>query len=443
MNLSLVLAVLFLPLVYSDSCSDALQARLDCYDTPGPCDPLPIPSSTFASTFPLREDGLGFEKLRDGLYAVTEGTYWFMVAVSEPNKESNGRLRGLKGKKSKSNSSDEKRGKKTKEMKKSKVKKEKEASDELGEDIATDKYSIAVFDMPEGGFSIIDEMGAVVGTRVAEAVDEIVFDMFNITPDDIGLVQMVYSHHHFDHVGSGTLFYNHIAETWMPDAIEIIAHQGVKEDFEKRIAANYFSFRAPVPTVEIEERTIVTLGPDVEYVLAPVEGHSSDKDLVIFFEATDSDPAVMMYVDVVFPGWAPFFSFAITTDLFAYRNSHYELLQDFEFDNDGIFVGGHLNRLGSRQDIELSLNYTEKVIEGAGIALSTTPLDPIVIRTGIADPGSPNVGNTWLLFDEYFIQVSRTCAKIVVEEYGCVLAAVDMVTESACRVAQSFLRVDF
>jgi hypothetical protein len=65
---------------------------------------------------------------------------------------------------------------------------------------------------------------------------------------------------------------------------DIIAHEGTLAEFEEHIHADFFSFRAPLPTTVIGEETTFAIGHDFEYTLLPAMGHSNDKDLVVIFE---------------------------------------------------------------------------------------------------------------------------------------------------------------
>jgi glyoxylase-like metal-dependent hydrolase (beta-lactamase superfamily II) len=307
-------------------------------------------------------------------------------------------------------------------------------------------YEVAIIDFPEGNFVIRDQTGQVAGSLVTTAVDDIVFEMNGLATTDIGKVQMVYSHAHFDHIGAATITYEHIMSTWNSDLeLEIIAHEGVLKAFEERIEANFFSYRAPLPTLTVDDVTTIEVGNDLMYTLTPTAGHSDAKDLVVFFEADGENdhPAVMMFVDVIFPGWAPFFAFALSTDLFAFLNVHEMLLNDFDLGDDGIFVGGHLSKLGTKADIQLSYDFTKAVMDAASFALGTVDIGPIVGATGAFDPSNTNFGNTWYLFAQYLKEVNKVCTKLVVAEFGCVLAAVDVVAESHCNVAQELFRIDY
>ena len=261
---------------------------------------------------------------------------------------------------------------------------------------------------------------------------------------------MVYSHAHMDHVGGATFVFDHVIETYTKAEVDIIGSANVKHEFEERIHAQFFSHRAPVPTITVEDYMEVTFdGHDsghYDFSLTVESGHSEEKDLVVFFPKVGDDiPAIMMFVDVVFPGWAPFFSFAITQDLFDFIHIHERLLNDeiYELGDDGYFIGGHLAKIGSKVDIQTSLDFTNAVMTGAANGLATVQVPPIAGKFGIFDPNSTNYGNSWLLFDEYFKAVVKICAKEVVTQFGCKLAAIDITVDSHCRSAQSFWRVDF
>jgi glyoxylase-like metal-dependent hydrolase (beta-lactamase superfamily II) len=380
------------------NCEDVLQARLDCYDTDGPCDPLPVTPSAFGPP-PDPVKGYVIQPLRENIYAIGDGAYWFMIALAPT------------------------RNRKT-----------------------NTPYEVAIFDFPEGNFVIRDSSsGATIGSKITAAIDEVVFDMHGLLPENIDRVKMVYSHQHMDHIGAATIVYDHIVDLWDPRTLDVIAHAEVLEEFETRIAASYFSHRAPLPNVLVHDHDVehFTIGLLFDFSLTPLRGHSDDKDLVVFFEKDGSDPAIMMFVDVVFPGWAPFYSFAISTDVFAFIDAHEFLLDNFDLGDDGIFVGGHLSRLGTREDIVVSSEFTQAIMDGALKGLQTVDINPIAGASGVFDPTNRNVGNSWLLFDLYFKQVVKVCVKEVVAEWGCKLGAVDIVINSHCLSAQSFWRVDY
>jgi light-regulated signal transduction histidine kinase (bacteriophytochrome) len=82
-------------------------------------------------------------------------------------------------------------------------------------------------------------------------------------------------------------------------------------------------------------------------------------------------------------------------------------------------------------------------MSNAAAALASVDIGPIAGASGVYDLNSNNYGNAWALFGAYFDEIVHRCTKAVVEEFGCVLASVDVTTPSACRVAQSFWRIDY
>ena len=381
---------------------DAVQARVDCYDTDGPCQPLSIPFSAFGPQVDP-DKGYVIQKIRDdGYYAIGDGGYWMMMTFAESKKPK---------------------------------------KDKLGE------YDVAIFDFPDGSFTQYNEMGEATGTLITSALDEILFDMNGLTPESIDGVMMIYSHQHMDHIGGATFVHEHIVTTWMPDKLQIIGHESIREEFEHRIEEDFFSFRAPVPTKVIygDYAKTFKVGKDKKFSLTPLPGHTIDKDVIIYVERDEKNgyPPILMYVDVVFPGWAPFFSFALTQDLFHYIQSHEYLMEEYDdFGDDGIFIGGHLSRLGSRVDIVDSYNFLWSVIYGAEKGMREANLFDAFQESGIADEDSVGLGNVWLFTDLYTKEKVRICAKEVVAEWGCKLGGIDIVIDSHCRSAESYLRID-
>jgi glyoxylase-like metal-dependent hydrolase (beta-lactamase superfamily II) len=203
-------------------------------------------------------------------------------------------------------------------------------------------YNVAILDFPEGNFVQRDNTGAVSGSLVTAAIEEIVSEIEGIPAGFIYDVQMVYSHQHFDHIGAATITYDYIMNNWKPTGeVQIIADESVHEEFTERAEAGFFSFRAPFPDHLItEDTTEIPLTKDVGYSVTQTGGHTSGKDLIIFVERKGDSPPIMMVVDVVFPGWAPFFDFAIATDVFQYLKVSVPrwLLCYLEFDCSDLFL---------------------------------------------------------------------------------------------------------
>ena len=67
----------------------------------------------------------------------------------------------------------------------------------------------------------------------------------------------------------------------------------------------------------------------------------------IFILVPEAD--VMMFIDVIFPGWSPWQFLAIAQDIPGFIDASNQLL-DYEWET---LVSGHVTRLGTREDVEI------------------------------------------------------------------------------------------
>ena len=63
---------------------------------------------------------------------------------------------------------------------------------------------------------------------------------------------------------------------------------------------------------------------------------------------------MLILVDVIFPGWIPFPYLAIANDVAGFIKAHDIALNRCDFDT---FVGGHLTRLGTRDDVNVQKEF--------------------------------------------------------------------------------------
>ena len=143
---------------------------------------------------------------------------------------------------------------------------------------------------------------------------------------------------------------------------------------------------------------------------------------------------VLMLVDVVFPGWVPFQDLALAEDIPGYVAAHDEVLA-YDFDT---FVGGHLTRLGTREDVETQQAFVQDVFANAAEALQTTDFNAIMMETGMAHGFS----DLWVLFDAYLGTVAQTCTDLTLADWGDKLGGAETYTESHCWKAMESLRIE-
>lgn len=94
----------------------------------------------------------------------------------------------------------------------------------------------------------------------------------------------------------------------------------------------------------------------------------------------------------------------------------------YDFD---VLVGGHLTRLGTKEDAQIKVDYFADILAGAELGISTVMVSDIVMGTGIGDPTNPNFGNTWCVGT---ILILRMFARMSIGQ-GCVLLSTRNVTQ--------------
>lgn len=353
-------------------CEAALEKCLDSVLNDGECGPLPVMMSSYPQQIRPTE-GYNVQKLRKGVYTVTDGSY---IALA----------------------------------------------------IATSRR-ILVVDSPENGFVKYNTTtGAAIGTRMFDAVVEIT------NGSKLEAIDLIFTHSHFDHIGSGTLLYNALKAAY-PDAK--LRVWGSKDTAERIMEAT--SGRAPVPDRIFFEKSTIKVTNRLVVDLIPINGGHIDGDTIVYIRPNRERPGVAMIVDFVVPGWVPFESFAVATDLGKYLSSHDILLQlDYS-----IFVGGHLTRIGTKEDVEVNKEYTMDVIAASAKALvdvnmrsDLPPLPPVT------DPTSPFFGNLWALFAASNRNMDTLCELEVLEKWGCRLAGAETYVRSHCATATYYNRLD-
>jgi hypothetical protein len=136
-----------------------------------------------------------------------------------------------------------------------------------------------------------------------------------------------------------------------------------------------------------------------------------------------------MLVDINLPGWVPFNGFNLNEDVpgsiaasakaLAYPWRHH--------------VGGHMGRLGTRDDMAVYQQYVDDIVEGVKNATAT--VDPTPFFTKYGD-------NTWSAVKTYQDAQVAYAAAPVIKKYTGVLAAVDVYTTSTAFLILESVRLD-
>ena len=154
--------------------------------------------------------------------------------------------------------------------------------------------------------------------------------------------------------------------------------------------------------------------------------HSPDN---IFIHFPDHD--ALMLIDIVNSGWVPIYNCNLSEDIPGYIDAPATALT-YPWKT---YIGGHLGRLGTREDIELHQAYIADIVESAQGALSM--VDPT--------PYWANYGeNVWAAVKGYLDAVTDVATAPVVKKYTGVLAAADIeeFTRSSTFMILQSMRLD-
>lgn len=234
------------------------------------------------------------------------------------------------------------------------------------------------------------------------------------------VTDFIYSHTHGDHVG--------VAGVSFPDAT-FIGHEETAATLSRRNDLT----RRPVPQRTFKDRLRLNLAGQRVELIYPGPNHEPG-NIFIWLPRQKT----LMWVDVVFPGWVPFKGLALGKDVPGLVAGHDAALHlPFE-----TFVGGHLTRLGTRDDVEIAREYIGDVRAACGEALATVDFFSVLTDIGFLDPSDPSFLNQWELFGTYLDEVARVAEGIVLAKWLNVLGAADVFTFSHCEAMIDSIRID-
>ncbi|MEA2384539.1 MAG: hypothetical protein QOH72_4510 [Solirubrobacteraceae bacterium] len=261
----------------------------------------------------------------------------------------------------------------------------------------TTREGVVLFDAPPS-----------IGHNLQRAIDQIASG----TGVSNKVTHVVYSHHHADHVGASSLFGRHVVR---------VGHVETK-----RLLARNNDPARPVPLPDVTFETHRTLHVGGERIDLAWHGANHTPDSIyIHFPGHDT----LMLVDILLPGWVPFNSFNLNEDVpgsiaapakaMAYPWKH--------------FIGGHMGRLGTRDDMAVYQQYVKDLIVNIKRALVAVDPTPFFTRYG---------NNSWAAVQTYQAAQIALAAAPVIEKYTGVLAAADVYTASTVFPILESIRLD-
>jgi glyoxylase-like metal-dependent hydrolase (beta-lactamase superfamily II) len=187
---------------------------------------------------------------------------------------------------------------------------------------------------------------------------------------DKPVTYVIYSHAHIDHIGAAGIF---------PKNATFIAQQETAAELQraKSIAKNA-SMVSPIPTVTFTKNYTLQIGNQTLKLDYYGVNHSPGN---IFIYAPKQK--VLMLVDVIFPGWVPYPNLATAKDVAGFIKAHDIALNNYDFDT---FVGGHITKLGTRNDVIVQREFVSDLEKAAAQANQQVSFGGIAKQVGGQQP---------------------------------------------------------
>jgi glyoxylase-like metal-dependent hydrolase (beta-lactamase superfamily II) len=228
---------------------------------------------------------------------------------------------------------------------------------------------------------------------------------------------LVYSHVHKDHIG-GSMAFKDIK------GIQIVALDSVSDFLKEMNDPDRL-----LPNVTFKSAKTIKLGGKTVELTRRMY-HSPEGDLFIYIP----EAKFLMAVDSVTSGYAPFQGFDLTTDFHEYLKMFDEILA-YKFDT---FVGGHLTDIGTKEDVEITKEYTNDVYNT--VKRIHNGLDQGAVVAQAAKTVGPD--NEFLLFKQVLDRVANDSVKEIEPRWINRLAGVDVWLPSHVRTALIYVRWD-
>jgi glyoxylase-like metal-dependent hydrolase (beta-lactamase superfamily II) len=247
-----------------------------------------------------------------------------------------------------------------------------------------------------------------IGHNLRRAMDEVA------AAEGIGntVTHLVYSHHHADHAGAANLF---------GDDIVRIGHAETR-----RLLLRDNDATRPAPEVTFEDRYTLQVGGERVELAYHGPNHSPDN---IYIHFPDHD--ALMLIDIVNSGWVPIYNLNLSEDVPGYIGAPDQAMA-YPWKH---YIGGHLGRLGTRDDLVLHQQYIADIVDSAYTALASVDPTSYFQKYG---------ANAWAGVGGYLDAVTARAAAPVIAKYTGVLAAADVpafTTSTTFTILQS-IRLD-
>ena len=259
----------------------------------------------------------------------------------------------------------------------------------------TTRDGVVLFDAPPS-----------IGHNLQRAVDEIA--AANGVSSKV--THLVHTHHHADHAAASSLFGTNVVR---------VGHEETR-----RLLLRDHDPRRPAPEETFQDRRLLEFGGERVLLAWHGANHAPDNTFVHF-----PDHDTLMLVDIVNSGWVPIYSLNLAVDVPGYIEAPATALA-YPWTH---FIGGHMGRLGTRDDITLHQQYVADIAASARTALGTVDPTPYFQQYG---------QNVWAAVRGYLDAVTDAAATPVIAKYAGVLAGADVFTASTTLWVLESIRLD-
>ena len=292
----------------------------------------------------------------------------------------------------------------------------------------TDGSYNTMFLVTDEGIVAIDAPPSI-GANYLKAISEVT---------DKPITYVIYSHSHLDHIGA--------AASIFPENATYIAHEKVAEELQRaqnrvqttteadshfppaQLPAYNVSQLPPIPTETFTQNYTLRVGNQT--LLLNYHGNNHEEGNIFIYAPQQR---TLMLVDIIFPGWVPFAYLALAEDVYGYVQAHDMVLNDYDFDT---FVGGHLTRLGTKEDVQIQRQFVTDLINASNRANQNVTFGDILQKVG----GPTN--NVWAIFNTYLDTTAEQCVNEMLPKWQHRLGGAEEFTFSHCWTMTESLRIE-
>jgi glyoxylase-like metal-dependent hydrolase (beta-lactamase superfamily II) len=221
----------------------------------------------------------------------------------------------------------------------------------------------------------------------------------------------VYSHHHADHTGAMVLYAG--ARFYAQSEVSGLLKQAPDPN-------------RPLPDDTFDDNLTLQAGED-RIELAYHGPNHSPGNIFAYLPAQ----RVLMLVDIVFPGWVPFAYLAESQNIPGWLDASAQTLA-YPFHT---LVGGHLTRLGTRDDVAVQQQYLGELKAAVANAIDAFNIETVY--------ESVDTTNPWAIFRGYLDGVSGQASDAVVPRWIDKLGGADVYTQANAYQFAESLRIDY